>query len=119
MGDVYQAKDSKMGRSVAIKFLSEAFNHDSERMARFEREACVLASLNHPNIAAIYGLEESGDRKFPGDGVGSGETLADRIRRGAIPIEEVLPIAKQIAEALEEAHEKGVVHRDLKPPLWT
>src|SRR5215510_10221794 len=115
MGDVYQATDTKLGRSVAIKFLPEAFSHDSERVARFQREARVLASLNHSNIAAIHGLEEIDSRHFLVMELVSGETLADRIKRGAIPIEEVLPIAKQIAEALEEAHEKGVIHRDLKP----
>src|SRR6188768_7868 len=91
MGDVYQATDSKLGRSVAIKFLPEAFSHDSERVARFEREARVLASLNHSNIAAIFGLEESGKRKFLVMELVGGETLADRIKRGAIPIEEALP----------------------------
>src|SRR5215471_6994493 len=115
MGDVYQARDTKLSRSVAIKFLPEAFSHDSERVARFQREARVLASLNHPNIAAIYGVEETNTRHFLVMELVSGETLADRIKRGAIPIEDALPIAKQIAEALEEAHEKGIIHRDLKP----
>src|SRR5215475_4271335 len=115
MGDVYQATDAKLGRSVAIKFLPEAFSHDSERVARFQHEARVLASLNHPNIAAIYGVEEINSRHFLVMELVSGETLADRIKRGPIPIEEALPIAKQIAEALEEAHEKGIIHRDLKP----
>jgi len=115
MGDVYQATDSKLGRSVAIKFLPEAFSHDAERVARFEREARVLASLNHPNIAAIYGLEESGVRKFLVMELVPGETLAERIKRGPLPIVEALPIAKQIVEGLEAAHEKGVIHRDLKP----
>src|SRR5262245_10163370 len=115
MGDVYQANDTKLGRSVAIKFLPEAFSHDTERVARFQREARVLASLNHSNIAAIYGVEETDSRHFLVMELVSGETLADRIKRGAIPIEEALPIAKQIAEALEEAHERGVIHRDLKP----
>src|SRR4249920_3507925 len=96
MGDVYQATDSKLGRSVAIKFLPEAFSHDSERVERFEREARVLASLNHSNIAAIYGLEESGERKFLVMELVGGETLAERIKRGPIPIEESLGIAKQI-----------------------
>ena len=112
---MYQATDSKLGRSVAIKFLPEAFSHDSERVARFEREARVLASLNHPNIAAIYGLEESGERKFLVMELVEGETLAERIKRGPIPVDEALAIAKQIAEALEAAHEKGIIHRDLKP----
>src|SRR5438132_8750747 len=109
MGDVYQATDSKLGRSVAIKFLPEAFSHDSERVARFEREARVLASLNHSNIAAIFGLEESGDRKFLVMELIGGETLAERIKRGPIPVEEALQIAKQICDALEAAHEKGLV----------
>jgi eukaryotic-like serine/threonine-protein kinase len=115
MGDVYQATDTKLGRSVAIKFLPEAFSHDTERVARFQREARVLASLNHSNIAGIHGLEEIGSRHFLVMELVSGQTLADRVKRGAIPIEEALPIAKQIAEALEEAHEKGIIHRDLKP----
>src|ERR1700758_5286519 len=115
MGDVYQATDTKLGRGVAIKFLPEAFNHDTERVARFQREARVLASLNHPNIAAIHGLEEINGRHFLVMELVPGETLADRIKRGAVPIEEAQRISWQIAEALEEAHEKGVVHRDLKP----
>src|SRR5215813_10946763 len=115
MGDVYQAIDTKLGRSVAIKFLSEAFSHDTERVARFQHEARVLASLNHSNIAAIHGLEEIDSRQFLVMELVSGETLAERIKRGAIPIEEALPIAKQIAEALEAAHAKGIIHRDLKP----
>src|SRR5215475_10839452 len=115
MGEVYQATDTKLGRSVAIKFLPEAFSHDTERVARFQREARVLASLNHSNIAAIYGLEEIYSRHFLVMELVPGETLADRIKRGAIPIEEALAIAHQIAEALEEAHEEGIIHRDLKP----
>src|ERR1041384_4373757 len=115
MGDVYQATDTKLGRSVAIKFLPEAFSHDTERVARFQREARVLALLNHSNIAGIYGVEEIDTRHFLVMELVPGETLADRIKRGAIPIGEALPIAKQIAEALEEAHEKGIIHRDLKP----
>jgi len=115
MGDVYQATDTKLGRSVAIKFLPEAFSHDTERVARFQREARVLASLNHPNIAAIHGVEEIDARHFLVMELVAGETLADRIKSGATPIEEALHIAKQIAEALEEAHEKGIIHRDLKP----
>ena len=101
--------------SVAIKFLPEAFSHDGERVARFEREARVLASLNHPNIAAIYGLEESGERKFLVMELVEGETLAQRIKRGPMPVDEALGIATQITDALEAAHEKGVIHRDLKP----
>jgi eukaryotic-like serine/threonine-protein kinase len=115
MGEVYQATDSKLGRSVAIKLLPEVFSHDSERIARFEREARALAALNHSNIAAIFGLEESGDRKFLVMELVDGETLADRIKRGPIPVDESLTIAKQICEALEAAHERGIIHRDLKP----
>jgi eukaryotic-like serine/threonine-protein kinase len=115
MGDVYQATDTKLSRGVAIKFLPEVFSHDTERVARFEREARVLASLNHPNIAAIYGLEDSNGKKFLVMELVPGETLAEIIQRGAIPVGEALGIAKQIAEALESAHEKGIIHRDLKP----
>ncbi len=115
MGEVYQATDSKLGRSVAIKLLPEAFTHDADRAARFDREARVLASLNHPNIAAIHGIEESGGRKFLVMELVPGETLADRIKRGPIPLDEAVGIATQITEALEAAHEKSVVHRDLKP----
>src|SRR5215813_3124035 len=115
MGDVYQATDTKLGRNVAIKFLPEAFSHDTERVARFQREARVLASLNHSNIAAIHGLEEIDSRHFLVMELVSGETLADRIKRGGIPIEEAIPIARQIADALEAAHEQGIIHRDLKP----
>ena len=115
MGDVYQATDSKLGRSVAVKFLPEVFARDVDRVARFEREARVLASLNHPNIAAIYGLEEANDKKFLVMELVPGETLAERIARGPIPLDEAVPIAEQIAEALEAAHEKGIIHRDLKP----
>src|SRR6185295_16875910 len=115
MGEVYQATDSRLGRSVAIKLLPEAFTHDTERAARFEREARLLASLNHSNIAAIYGIEQSGERKFLVMELVPGETLAERIRRGPIPLDESLAIAKEIAEGLETAHEKGIVHRDLKP----
>src|SRR5215471_10591497 len=115
MGDVYEATDFKLGRSVALKFLPESFVHDTDRVVRFEREARVLASLNHPNIAAIYGLEESKGNKFLVMELVLGETLAERISRGAIPLDESLAIAKEIAEALEAAHEKGIIHRDLKP----
>jgi eukaryotic-like serine/threonine-protein kinase len=115
MGDVYQATDSRLGRSVAVKFLPEAFARDADRVARFEREARVLASLNHPNIAAIYGLEDANDKKFLVMELVPGETLAERIARGAIPMDESVAIAKQIAEALEAAHEKAIIHRDLKP----
>jgi serine/threonine protein kinase len=115
MGDVYQATDTRLGRNVAVKFLPDAFASNADRVARFDREARTLASLNHPNIAAIYGLEESGGRKFLVMELVPGETLAERIARGAIPVDEALGIASQIADALETAHESGVVHRDLKP----
>jgi len=115
MGEVYRAKDTKLGRDVALKVLPDLFADDPERLARFQREARVLASLNHPNIASIYGLEESGDTRALVLELVEGPTLAERIAQGAIPVEEALPIAKQIAEALEAAHERGVIHRDLKP----
>jgi eukaryotic-like serine/threonine-protein kinase len=115
MGEVYRARDSKLGRDVAVKVLPEAFASDAERMARFQREAKVLASLNHPNIAAIYGLEDSGGTQALVMELVEGPTLADRIKLGPIPVDEALGIAKQICEALEYAHERGIVHRDLKP----
>src|SRR5262245_47926784 len=115
MGEVYQATDTKLGRSVAIKLLPEAFAQDSERVARFQREARVLASLNHPNIGAIHGIEQVDSRIFLVLELIHGETLADRIERGPIPIDEALGIAAQIADALEIAHDAGIVHRDLKP----
>jgi serine/threonine-protein kinase len=116
MGEVYQAHDTKLGRDVAIKVLPEAFAHDPGRLSRFQREAKILASLNHPNIAAIYGLEEDAGRNYLVMELVPGETLADRVRReGRVPVEEALAIAKQIAEALEAAHEKSIIHRDLKP----
>jgi len=115
MGEVYRARDPKLGRDVAIKVLSEAFARDAERMARFQREAKVLASLNHPNIATIHGLEDSGDSHALVMELVDGPTLADRIKAGPIPIDEALRIARQIADALEYAHERGIIHRDLKP----
>jgi serine/threonine protein kinase len=116
MGEVYQAHDTKLGRDVAIKVLPDAFAHDPERLSRFQREAKMLAALNHPNIATIYGLEQSGGTSYLVMELVSGEDLAERIKReGAVPLEEALAIARQIAEALEAAHEKGIVHRDLKP----
>jgi serine/threonine protein kinase len=115
MGEVYQAHDTKLGRDVAIKVLPEAFATDPERLARFKREARVLASLNHPHIAAIYGFEESDDVVALVLELVDGPTLADRIAQGAIALDEALPIARQIAEALEAAHEQGIIHRDLKP----
>jgi eukaryotic-like serine/threonine-protein kinase len=115
MGEVYRAKDQKLGRDVAIKVLPEEFAREADRVARFQREAKLLASLNHPNIAAIYGLEESGGTNFLVLELVEGETLAERIKAGTISVEESLKLALQIAEALEAAHEKGVIHRDLKP----
>ncbi len=116
MGEVYQAHDTKLGRDVAIKVLPEAFAHDPERLSRFQREAKMLAALNHPNIATIYGLEQSNGTSYLVMELVSGETLQERVKReGPVPIEESLAIAKQIAEALEAAHEKGIIHRDLKP----
>ena len=115
MGEVYQARDTKLDRDVALKVLPEAFTSDPDRLARFEREAKVLASLNHPNIGGIHGLEDSGDVRALVLELVEGPTLADRIAKGPIPVDEALPIAKQIAEALEAAHEQGVIHRDLKP----
>lgn len=115
MGEVYRARDTKLGREVALKVLPDAFAADPERMGRFEREAKVLASLNHSNIAAIYGFEESGSARALVMELVEGPTLADRIAKGPIPVDEALPIARQIADALEYAHERGIVHRDLKP----
>ena len=115
MGEVWQARDTKLDRDVALKVLPEAFTSDPDRLARFEREAKVLASLNHPNIGSIYGLEEADGVRALVLELVEGPTLADRIKQGPIPIDEALPIAKQIAEALEAAHEQGVIHRDLKP----
>ena len=115
MGEVYRARDTRLGRDVAIKILPRAFTNDPDRLARFEREARVLASLNHPHIGAIYGVEEAGDIRALVLELVDGETLADRISRGPIAIGQALPIARQIADALDAAHEKGIVHRDLKP----
>src|SRR5690349_6855593 len=115
MGEVYRARDTSLKRDVAVKVLPESFASDPDRLARFQREAELLASLNHPNIARIYGLEESDAVRALVMKLVEGETLADRIARGPIPIDEALPIAKQIAEAFEAAHEQGIIHRDLKP----
>jgi serine/threonine protein kinase len=111
MGQVYRARDTKLDRDVALKILPESFASDPDRLMRFEREAKTLASLNHPNIAAIYGIE---DRALVMELV-EGEDLSARIARGPIPLDEALPIAKQIAEALDTAHQQGIIHRDLKP----
>ncbi|HEX6463204.1 MAG TPA: protein kinase, partial [Vicinamibacterales bacterium] len=115
MGEVYRARDTKLARDVAVKVLPELFTHDPERLARFHREAQVLASLNHPHIAHIYGLEEADGVEFLILELIEGETLANRIARRALPLDEALPIARQIADALAAAHERGIVHRDLKP----
>jgi len=115
MGEVYRARDSKLGREVALKVLPAEFASDPERMARFAREAQVLASLNHPNVAHIYGLEDSGAVRALVMELVEGSTLAQRIQQGALPLDESLGIARQIAGALEYAHEQGIVHRDLKP----
>jgi len=115
MGEVYRARDGKLGREVAIKVLPEEFARDPERLARFEREARSLAALNHPNIAAIYGLEDAAGTRFLVLELVPGETLAERLVEGPLPLEEALAIARQIAEALESAHASGIVHRDLKP----
>jgi eukaryotic-like serine/threonine-protein kinase len=115
MGEVYRARDTRLGRDVAIKVLPALFLSDPERRARFEREARLLASLNHPHIAAIYGVEEAGSTLALVLELVEGPTLADRIAHGPVPLEQALPLAQQIAEALEAAHEKGIVHRDLKP----
>jgi serine/threonine protein kinase/Tol biopolymer transport system component len=115
MGEVYRARDSKLGREVALKVIAPEFAHDSERMGRFQREAQVLASLNHAHIASIYGFEDSAGVSALVMELVEGATLGERIKEGAIPLDEALPIARQIAEALECAHERGIIHRDLKP----
>ncbi len=115
MGEVYRATDTKLGRDVAVKVLPEAFARDKERLARFEREARVLASLNHPNIATIYGFEQAEGVSFLVLEYVPGPTLAETLAAGPIVIEEALYLATQVAEAFEAAHEKGVVHRDVKP----
>ena len=115
MGQVYRATDTTLSRQVAIKILPDAFAANPERLARFEREAKMLASLNHPNIAAIYAVDKSGGLHALVMELVEGDDLSQRISRSAIPLDEALPIAKQIAEALEAAHEQGIIHRDLKP----
>ncbi|HET7452280.1 MAG TPA: serine/threonine-protein kinase, partial [Thermoanaerobaculia bacterium] len=114
MGEVYRARDTKLGREVALKVLPEAVGRDAGRVARFEREARLLASVNHPGIAAIYGAEEAGDIRYLVLELVGGETLSDRLRQPLAPID-ALRIARQIAEALEAAHDRGIIHRDLKP----
>src|SRR5437588_3420342 len=115
MGEVFRARDTKLGRDVALKILPEAFASEADRLSRFRREAQVLAVLNHSNIATIFGLEESANTTALVLELVEGATLAERVRTGPIPLDEALSIAKQIAEALEAAHDKGIMHRDLKP----
>ena len=113
MGEVWRAEDTNLGREVAIKVLPEAFAQDADRMARFEREARVLAALDHPHIASIYGLEEAEGRRFLVMQLAEGEDLKDLLSRGKLPPQRAARIALQIAEALEAAHDKGIIHRDL------
>ena len=115
MGAVYRATDTKLDREVAIKVLPESFAQDRERLARFEREAKVLAALNHPNIAGIFGLEQTGHSHALVLELVEGEDLSERLKRAALPVEEALDVCRQIAEALEAAHEKGIIHRGHKP----
>jgi eukaryotic-like serine/threonine-protein kinase len=115
MGEVYRARDTKLKREVAIKILPDEFSRDPDRVSRLQHEAEVLASLNHPNIAGIHSLEEADGSRFLVLELVEGENLAERIKRGPIPVDESLNIAKSICEVLEAAHEKGVIHRDLKP----
>src|SRR3984885_13189511 len=116
MGEVYRAHDAKLERDIAIKVLPEAFAHDPNRLPRFQREAKMLAALSHPNIATIYGIEQSSGTSYLVMELVSGETLQQRLaREGRLPIEDALGVCRQIAEALEAAHEKGIIHRDLKP----
>ena len=115
MGEVYRARDTRLKRDVAVKVLPPAFAHDPDRLARFQREAEVLATLNHPNIAAVYGFEETPGASGIVLELVEGPTLRDRIARGPIPVDEALALARQIADALEAAHAKNVIHRDLKP----
>src|SRR5215470_11048391 len=115
MGEVFRARDTRLGRDVAIKVLSDRFRLDTQRLVRFEREARVLASLNHPNIATLHAVEPHGDTQALVLELVEGETLSERVSLGPIPLAEALPIARQITAALEAAHERGVIHRDLKP----
>ncbi len=115
MGEVYRARDTRLKRDVAIKVLSSEWSQDADRVERFKREAETLAALDHPRIAQIYGLEESGDTLCLILEFVEGDTLADRLAQGALPLAQSLDLARQIAEALEAAHERGIVHRDLKP----
>src|SRR5687767_6138156 len=115
MGEVYRARDARLNRDVALKVLPEAFTSDPERLARFTREAQTLAALNHSNIGGIHGLEDANGRQALVLELVEGPTLADRIAQGALPLEEALLIARQIADALEAAHEQGIIHRDMKP----
>src|SRR5262249_52286543 len=115
MGEVYRARDAKLNRHVALKILPDVFSPDPDRLARFTREAQVVAALNHPHIAAIYGFEESQGVQALVLELVEGPTLSERLTGGSIPIDEALPIARQIAEALEAAHEQSIIHRDLKP----
>ena len=115
MGAVYRATDTKLDRKVAIKVLPDVLLQDPQRLTRFEREAKALATLNHPNIAAIFGIEQSGDSPALILELIEGEDLSARLRRGPLPVEEALEVSKQVAEALEAAREKGIIHRDLKP----
>ena len=115
MGEVFRARDSKLHRDVALKVLPSAFEFDPDRLARFRREAQMLAALNHPHIAAIYGLEESKGRQALVLELVEGDTLAKRIEGGPLPLVDALTMARQIAEALQAAHDKGIIHRDLKP----
>lgn len=115
MGEVFRARDTKLGREVALKVLPESLSGDPERLARFHREAQLLASLNHPNIAAIYGFEDASDVHALVMEQVDGETLAERVVRGPVPVSEALGISRQIAVALQAAHDRGIVHRDLKP----
>jgi serine/threonine protein kinase len=115
MGEVYRARDTRLGREVAVKVLPEEFSRDAERLARFDREARVLASLSHPGIAALYGLEESGSVRYLVMELVAGETIAERLSRGPLSLAEATQVFRQVAEALEGAHAKGVIHRDLKP----